>query len=75
MTTFYVATRARYVLVEAANETEARRLGQYALQNLRVRYDKALGLVAQPVAIQIVRPATDAEIELRDWHREMTGDA
>jgi hypothetical protein len=67
MTTFYVATRARYVLVEAANESEARRLGQPALQELYVGRNL-------PVEIRVVRPATDDEIELRNWHRELTGD-
>ncbi len=74
MTTFYVATRARYVLVEAANETEARRLGEPALHELHADVAKRIGRDL-PVEIRVVRPATADEIELRDWHCEMTGDA
>ncbi len=71
MTTFYVATRAFYVLVEAANETEARQLGQPALQKLQA--DVSARVRELPVEIRVVRPATDDEIELEDWHREMVG--
>ncbi len=74
MTTFYVATRARYVLVEAADEIEARRLGQPALQQLHAEVAQRIGRNL-PVEIHVVRPATDDEIELWNWDREMTGDA
>jgi len=65
MSTFYVATLARYVLVEAANETEARTLAIPALTALH------LGRTV-PVEIRMVRPATDDEIDLANWHQEMT---
>ncbi|MGE5195523.1 MAG: hypothetical protein ACM3U2_23770 [Deltaproteobacteria bacterium] len=74
MTTFYVATRARYVLVEAADEAEARRLGKAALQQLHAEVAQHIGRDL-PVEIHVVRPATEDEIELQNWHREMTGDA
>ena len=74
MTTFYVATRARYVLVEATNAIEARRLGEPALQELHADVAQRIGRDV-PVEIHVVRPATDDEIELMNWHREMTGDA
>jgi hypothetical protein len=73
MTKFYVATRAFYVLVEAADEAEARRLGEPALQQLQA--DVSTHVRELPVEIRVVRPATDDEIELEKWHREMTGDA
>ena len=67
MTTFYVAMLARYVLVEAANETEARTLAVPALAALHP------GRTA-PIEIRTVRPATEDEIGLMNWHREMTED-
>ncbi len=69
MTTYYVATRAFYVLVEAANETEARQLGQPALQKLQANVSAQVREL--PVEIRVVRPATDDEVELENWHREM----
>jgi predicted Co/Zn/Cd cation transporter (cation efflux family) len=74
MTTFYVATRARYVLVEAANESEARKLGQPALQEFHAEVSARIGREL-PVEIRVIRPATDDEIELEQWHREMSGNA
>lgn len=58
--TYYVATRILVVLVQASDETEARGLGQAALDSL---YAKRL---RRPVAATIreVRPATDDEIAL-----------
>lgn len=66
MTTFYVATRACYVLVEAASENQARELGRPGLVAL---YRERLG---KEVAVEIhtVRPATAEEIELQKWHDE-----
>lgn len=60
MTTYYVATLASYVLVEAVSETDARELGREVLIELtgRIPY------------IRTVRPATEDEIELARWHRE-----
>jgi len=72
MTAFYVATRARYVIVEAADEAEARRLGQPALQELHAEIAHRLGRDV-PVQIHVVRPATDDETELWRWHQELLG--
>jgi len=72
MTMFYVATRARYVLVEAANDTDARRLGQPALRELHAEIDQRIGRDV-PVEIHVVRPATRDEIELWKWHQELLG--
>lgn len=56
---FYVATRAVYVLVEAASEADARRVGEVFLSELyRARLRRVV-----PVNVQTVRPATDTEIE------------
>lgn len=70
MTMFYVATRTRYVLVEAADEAEARRLGQPALQELHADVSARLGRDL-PVEIHVVRAPTSDEIELWEWHREL----
>lgn len=70
MTTWLVATLARYVLVEADDEAAARELGQAALYDLyadlRERYGRDV-----PINILTVRHATDAEIDLWRWHHEM----
>ena len=55
MTTYYVATLANYVLVNAANETDARELGRAALVELTGN--------ATP-NVRTIRLATDDEIEL-----------
>ena len=61
MPTYYVATLARYVLVEAESEGDACVLARPALA--------ALGPgTAGPVST--VRPATDEEIALRRFHDE-----
>lgn len=67
MTTYYVATLANYILVDAANETAANEtaaceLGRAALAELTGN--------ATP-NIRTIRPATDDEIELSQWHQEM----
>ncbi len=72
MTAFYVATRARYVVVEATNEAEARRLAQPALQKLHAEVNARIGREL-PVEIHVARPATDDEIELWKWHEELLG--
>jgi hypothetical protein len=72
MTMFYVATRACYVLVEAASESEARRLGQPALQELHAELGTQIGRDL-PVEIHVVRPATDDEVEMWKWHQELLG--
>ena len=70
MTTYFVATLARYVLVDADNEFTARERGQAALYDLYADLRERLG---REVSINIltVRPATQDEIELWRWHHEM----
>jgi hypothetical protein len=63
--TFYVATLARYVLVEAENDAQARERGQPALEKLYAD----LGL-RHAVEILTVRPATPDEIEFCRWGEE-----
>ena len=69
MTTYYVATLARYVLVEAENEWEARERGYAALyeqyEDIRRRFGSGM-----PVEIRTIRPATVDEIEHMRWHQE-----
>lgn len=62
MLTYYVATLSNYVLVNAANETDARQRGHAALVELTGN--------ATP-NIRTIRLATDDEIELSRWHQEM----
>jgi hypothetical protein len=66
MTTYYVATLAAYVLVEAPNESDARERGYAALLDLYAND----GRTGATIAIRTVRPATDDEIELMRWHQE-----
>jgi hypothetical protein len=62
-----VATVARYVLVDAANEDEARRLGLIALREMFV--DDAGPFAKEvPINIHTIRPATDDEIALQRAH-------
>lgn len=68
MTTYYVATRASYVLVDAVTEDEARRLGHAALYDLYAEVRERLGR-EMPIDIVTVREASADEIELCDWHR------
>jgi len=70
MTSYLVATLARYVLVDAESESEARRLGQPALFDLYADVRERLGKDV-PIEIRTVRPATDDEIDLWKWHHEM----
>lgn len=56
---FFVGTLAHYVLVDATSEDEAKELAEARL--------RALGAKS---AIQTVRRATDAEIELWNCHCE-----
>lgn len=69
MVTYFVATLARCVLVDAEDETNARELGRVALQSLQVSLRQRLGSEV-PINIQVVRPATDDEIELCSWNEE-----
>lgn len=70
MTTYLVATLARYVLVEAANEDAARELGMPKLFELYADLRTKLGRDV-PINICTVRPATDDEIRLQRFHDEM----
>ena len=70
MTTWYVATLSRYVLVEAEDEASARELGQTALHDLYADLRERLGREV-PVTILTVRQASDDEIDLCRWHDEM----
>ncbi|MFN0054693.1 MAG: hypothetical protein ACKV0T_21180 [Planctomycetales bacterium] len=70
MTTYYVATLARYVLVEAESEAQARELGHAALHDLyadlRERWGKEV-----PIEIRTIREAATDEIDLWKWHQQM----
>ncbi|MBX3435742.1 MAG: hypothetical protein KF847_20685 [Pirellulales bacterium] len=70
MTTYYVASLARYVLVEAEDAAAARVAGQAALHDLFADLRERLGRDV-PIEIRTVRPATTDEIDLLKWHREM----
>jgi hypothetical protein len=67
--TYYVATLARDVLVEAENEDQARERGQTAIEELfaelRRQFDAEM-----PVDTLTVRPATSDEIEFSRWNEE-----
>ena len=70
MTTYLVATLARYVLVDAESEGEARRLGQPALHSLYADVRERLGKDV-PIEIRTIREATQGEIDLWNWHHKM----
>ncbi|MCA9221105.1 MAG: hypothetical protein KDA71_12315 [Planctomycetales bacterium] len=70
MTTYLVATLARYVLVDAESESEARRLGQPALHTLYADVRERLGKEV-PIEIRTVREATQDEIDLWNRHHKM----
>jgi len=65
MTTYYVATLSRYVLVEAASEDDARCLGRVALAALFADYRGDLN-----IEIRTVRAATGEEIKFWQWHSD-----
>ena len=67
MTTYYVATLACYVLVDAENEVQARQLALPALQE---RYAEVLGDRDAKFEIRTVRPATADEIKWMAWYLE-----
>jgi hypothetical protein len=69
MTTYYVATFNRYVLVDADDEAQAREAAQPALADLHADLDHGKGL---PINILTVRPATDDEIEFWNLNIETT---
>jgi hypothetical protein len=70
MSTYFVATLARYVLVEAENEAQARQRGQAALHELYADLRQQLGREV-PIKIRTIRLASDDEIELQRWHHQM----
>ena len=70
MTAYYVATLARYVVIDAENGVQARERGAAALHELyadvRARYGREV-----PIEIRVVRPATTDEIEMVRFHERM----
>jgi hypothetical protein len=66
---YHVATLAKYVLVEAENDADARERGQAALYDLYADLRQHLGKEV-PINIKTVRPATSEEIELQRWFDE-----
>ncbi len=70
MTTYYVATLARYVLVDAENEVLARELGRSALHKLYAEDPERIGTEV-PITIRTIRPATSDEIDFEKWNREV----
>ena len=72
MTTYYVATLARYVLVEAENEWEARERGYAALYELYDDVRRRFGC-GMRVEIRTIRPATEEEIEHMRWLQQAQG--
>jgi uncharacterized protein (UPF0212 family) len=64
MTTYYVATHACFVLVDAANMEDAMELGMASLRNLLAVQP---GYVERPIEICACRPATTDEIERGRW--------
>jgi hypothetical protein len=69
MSTYYVATLSRYVLVEADNERDARERGFAALYDLYADVRERAGSEV-PITIRTVRPATADEIEWDRWHQQ-----
>ena len=69
MSTYYVATLARYVLVEAESPSQARELGHPALSELYSAGRVTLG-PELPLVVRTVRLASDDEIDTMRWHRE-----
>ena len=65
MTTYYVATLSRYVLVEAETEKDARCLGRVALEALFADYRGDIN-----IEIRTVRPANEEETKFWQWHKE-----
>ena len=69
MTMFYVATLAKYVLVEAADEVAARAAGHAALELLYADLRERLGRDV-PVEILTIRPATTDEAQFWRWNEQ-----
>ena len=70
MTTYFVATLARYVLVDAHNEIDACERGYAALHDLYADLRERLGREV-PIEIRTVRAATGDEIGNWSWHHDM----
>ena len=70
MPKYYVATLARYVLVEAENELQARERGRPALNEQYADLRERLGKDV-PIEIRTVRLATEDEVKLSKWHGQM----
>ena len=70
MTAYYVATLARYVVVEAKNEAQARERGAAALHELYADLRAKLGREV-PIKIRTVRPATSDEIDMVRTHERL----
>lgn len=70
MITYFVATRFRYVLVDALDESQARELATPKLLEL---YADAIERLGDQFKLEIhtVREATPEEIDLWNWHYEM----
>jgi hypothetical protein len=66
----YLATLAKYVLVEAESEGQARKLGRVGLKKLHAEVGRRLGKDLT-VNILVVRPATTDEIEFCRRGEEM----
>jgi ABC-type dipeptide/oligopeptide/nickel transport system permease component len=70
MSTYFVATVACYVLVDAASEDEARRMAEPQLYEMYAETRRKLGRDT-PIQIHTVRLATAEEIKLQRTHDEM----
>ena len=70
MKMYYVATLARYALVEAESDDQARKVGYAALHALYADLRERLGKEV-PIEIRTTREATTEEIELWNWHHQM----
>lgn len=69
MNMYYVATRIRYVLVEATDEADARTVGHTALQGLYTELEGRLGRRV-PIDIRTARLATNDELAFMSWLNE-----
>jgi len=70
MTTYFVATLAKYVLVDAIDEADARARGHAALHEQYADMRQRVGRDV-PITIVTIRLAADDEIELGHWHQQM----
>ena len=59
------------MLVDAEDETQPRRRGEPMLYDLYEDMRRRLGRDV-PIDSRTVRPATNDEIDLRNWHHEIT---